>query len=165
MYNWLSKHKRNHIFLLLCNGFLLRCCNVWEKSWKNTQDVSFYAFPMLWIKWQESIPRCLIVVTHPRPAPNQSLPNILNLGYWMSECMSYWWISGEESTYGDQMVINFICLFFWQLPIIGWDWAWHEKLCKLMRPEADNCLWRFHNSLCHAKAKFNNWFIIHSKYS
>jgi len=31
--------------------------------------------------------------------------------------------------------------------------------------EADNCPRGLHNSSYHAKAEFNNWFIIHSKYS
>jgi len=63
------KTQKKCIFLLLCNVFiaiLLHCVKI---DLKNTQDVSFHVFRM---NKRESIPRCLIMVTHPSPKPGAS---------------------------------------------------------------------------------------------
>ena len=56
-----------------------------------------------------------------------------------------------------------------EIAIIEWGWVGYEEFCGSRRvlstkAEVDNTLWDLQNSSYPTKAKFNNCFIIHSKY-
>jgi len=74
MFSWLSKHKWNiYIYIFFysfCNGFLQYQLHYVKIESKNIQDVSFHAFSIE--KKVESIPRCLVTVTHLTPHPGAS---------------------------------------------------------------------------------------------